>query len=160
MPGSLQKRGPRPCGRKGAACEGRPRASSLSSGRFAGNHRHTFGRTIPAKCIQSHRAKAVSRETLSCLCFSVWVNTLCSLLISAALQDGERLFAFLDDLYIVCKPERVGAVHELLRHWLWVHSGISLHAGKTKVWNRSGVSPHEDARLRPVRLRPIRVYST
>ena len=22
---------------------------------------------------------------------------------------------------------------------LWVHSGISLHAGKTKVWNRSGV---------------------
>ena len=80
MPGSLQKRAPRPCGRKGAACEGRPRASSLSSGHFAGNHRHTFGRTIPAKCIQSHRVKAVSRETLSCLCFSVWVNTLCSLL--------------------------------------------------------------------------------
>ena len=61
--------------------------------------------------------------------------------VSAALQDGVRLFAYLDDLYIVCRPERVGVVHELLRHWLWVHSGIPLHAGKTKVWNRSGVPP-------------------
>ena len=47
--------------------------------------------------------------------------------ISAALQDG----AFLDDLHIVYKLERVGAVHELLSHW--VHSGTSLHIGKTKV---------------------------
>ena len=70
--------------------------------------------------------------------------------VSAALQDGERLFAFLDDLYVVCRPERVGAVHELLRHWLWVHSGISLHAGKTKVWNRSGVPPPGCAMLQRI----------
>ena len=61
--------------------------------------------------------------------------------VSAGLRDGERLFAFHDDLYIVCRPERVGAVHDLLRRYLWQHAGISFHAGKTKVWNRSGACP-------------------
>ena len=61
--------------------------------------------------------------------------------VSAGLRDGERLFAFHDDLYIVCRPERVGAVHDLLRRYLWQHAGISLHAGKTKVWNRNGACP-------------------
>ena len=67
--------------------------------------------------------------------------------VSAALQDGERLFAYLDDLYIICRPETVGAV---LRHWLWVHSGISLHAGETKVWSRSGLPPHGRAMLQRI----------
>ena len=55
------------------------RVSSLTLGHFTGSHRHAFEKTIPAKCIQSHRAKAANRETLSCLCFFVWVNTLRSL---------------------------------------------------------------------------------
>ena len=33
--------------------------------------------------------------------------------VSASLKGGQKLFAFLDDLYIVCRPERVGAVHAL-----------------------------------------------
>ena len=41
-------------------------------------------------------------------------------------------------------------MHELLRHWLWVHSGISVHAGKTKVWNRSGVPPPGCAMLQRI----------
>ena len=61
--------------------------------------------------------------------------------VSAGLRDCERLFAFHDDLYIVCRPERVGAVHDLLRRYLWQHAGMSLHAVKTKVWNRSGACP-------------------
>ena len=61
--------------------------------------------------------------------------------VSAGLRDGERLFAFHDDLYIVYRPERVRAVHDLLRRHLWQLAGISLHAGKTKVWNRSGACP-------------------
>ena len=55
--------------------------------------------------------------------------------------EGEQLFAFLDDLYVVCKPERVGEVHGILSQKLWEHARISLHAGKTKVWNKSGVEP-------------------
>ena len=67
--------------------------------------------------------------------------------VSASLREGERLFAFLDDLYIVCRPERVGAVHNLLETHLWDHAGISLHARKTRVWNRSGHCPPACAAL-------------
>ena len=67
--------------------------------------------------------------------------------VSASLREGERLFAFLDDLYIVCRPERVGAVHALLERHLWDHAGNSLHAGKTSVWNRSGHCPPACAAL-------------
>ena len=61
--------------------------------------------------------------------------------VRAELEEGEKLFACLDDLYIVCAPGRVGEVHDLLKRHLWGHSKISIHAGKTKVWNRSGTFP-------------------
>ena len=61
--------------------------------------------------------------------------------VRAELEEGEKLFAYLDDLYIVCAPGRVGEVHDLLKKHLWGHSKISIHAGKTKVWNRSGTFP-------------------
>ena len=59
----------------------------------------------------------------------------------AGLREGERLFAYLDHLYVVCKPDRVGAVHEFRRVHLWDKCRISLHAGKTRVWNKSGTYP-------------------
>ena len=73
----------------------------------------------------------MSKETLSCLSFFAWVNTQRSL--PQPRCKMARLFAYLDDSYIICRPARVGAVHKLLRHWLWVHSGISLHTGKQGV---------------------------
>ena len=63
------------------------------------------------------------------------------------LREGERLFAYLDDLYILCQPERVGDVHGLLQQHLWNHTRISLRAGKTKVWNRNGVEPNRMCRI-------------
>ena len=33
------------------------------------------------------------------------------------LHAGERLFAFLDDVYVVTTPDRVGAVHAILQVW-------------------------------------------
>ena len=57
------------------------------------------------------------------------------------LREGERLFTYLDDLYIICQPDRVGEVHGLSQQHLWNHTRISLDSGKTKVWNRSGVEP-------------------
>ena len=61
--------------------------------------------------------------------------------VSARLEAGEKLFAYLDDLYIVCSPGRLGAVHSLLEQHLRQRSGISVNAGKTKVWNRGAAFP-------------------
>ena len=53
---------------------------------------------------------------------------------------GERLFASLDDVYVVTTPERVGAVHAILSGELWPQSRIS-HGGKTQVWERGWHPP-------------------
>ena len=63
--------------------------------------------------------------------------------ISRRLRPGERLFAFLDDIWFVTKPERVGDVHSLAECELWREAGIQVHTGKTHVWNRSGTKPQE-----------------
>ena len=61
--------------------------------------------------------------------------------VAKELREGEKLFAYQDDLYIICQPDRVGEVHALSQKHLWNYTGISLHSGKTKIWNRSGVEP-------------------
>ena len=55
---------------------------------------------------------------------------------SERLEAGEYLFAYLDDLYVVCRPARVGDVHSILQQELFFHAHISIHQGKTKVWNQ------------------------
>ena len=67
--------------------------------------------------------------------------------VQASLRPSERLFAFLDDIYIVCKPDRVDDVHTLLENALWDHARIQVHVGKTKVYNRAGVCPEACDRL-------------
>ena len=57
------------------------------------------------------------------------------------LLPTEKLLAFLDDVYVVCAPERVAVVHGALREELWRHAGIRVHNGKTQLWNRSGRRP-------------------
>ena len=61
--------------------------------------------------------------------------------INAGLAEGESLFAFLDDLYVLCSPERVKEVHSLIKQQLWSVANIQVHQSKTKVWNRAGVEP-------------------
>ena len=53
---------------------------------------------------------------------------------------GERLFAFLDDVYVVCAPERVSFLHSRLRTALWDFARIRIHAEKTQVWIEQGRS--------------------
>ena len=54
----------------------------------------------------------------------------------------ERIaFAYLDDVYAVCRPDRVGAIFAILEQELQAHAEIRLHLGKTQVWNRGGVTP-------------------
>ena len=57
------------------------------------------------------------------------------------LLPSEKVFAFLDDVYVICAPHRVLAVHRILEEELQNHAQISLHHGKTQVWNRAGVPP-------------------
>ena len=57
------------------------------------------------------------------------------------LRPGERIFAFLDDVCIVCHPERVETVVSILAPELWAHAQIQVHEGKTQVWNRAGEEP-------------------
>ena len=61
--------------------------------------------------------------------------------VQASLLEGERLFAFLDDIYIVCAPSRVGEVCLLLQRHLLEQTGIQVHQGKTKIWNAGGLKP-------------------
>ena len=56
------------------------------------------------------------------------------------LCDGERLLAFLDDIYLATPPARVGPAYTAAQQKLWIHAGIRVHTGKTKVWNR-GIRP-------------------
>ena len=63
--------------------------------------------------------------------------------VARRLHPTERLFAFLDDLYVVCRPDRVVDVHHILAVELWSHAKIQIQHGKTQVWNRGGVEPTE-----------------
>ena len=58
--------------------------------------------------------------------------------VQAQLKEGERLFAFLDDIYVVCSPDRIGQIYLFLEEQLRVKTGISIQQGKTKLWNAAG----------------------
>ena len=54
------------------------------------------------------------------------------LAVSRQLRPNERLFAFLDDIYLTTKPDRVGAGYAILEQELRVHACIRVHR-KTKI---------------------------
>ena len=47
----------------------------------------------------------------------------------------------LDDVYVICRPSRVQEVFQLLETELRSRASISIHLGKTKLWNAGGLSP-------------------
>ena len=61
--------------------------------------------------------------------------------VQRSFRDGERMLAYLDDIYIVTSPDRVGVVIASLQEQLFRHARIRLHGGKTQVWNRAGIRP-------------------
>ena len=61
--------------------------------------------------------------------------------VQRTLQEGEALFAYLDDVYAVCSPARARPILDALTMALGTHCGIGVHMGKTRVWNRGGVEP-------------------
>ena len=67
--------------------------------------------------------------------------------VARQLNAVEELFAFLDNTNVICSLECVGDIHFLLQQELWRHSRMSLHLGKTQVWNRAGFEPRACAEL-------------
>ena len=64
---------------------------------------------------------------------------------------GRKAFVcYLDDLCVICRPDRVQAVHQTMVQELWDHARISLHHGETKVWNRGGIAPSGWSNLQQV----------
>ena len=61
--------------------------------------------------------------------------------VAAQLRPGEQVFAFLDDVYIVCRPDRASLLFNLVQQELHAQCGISVNLGKTKVYNRAGIQP-------------------
>ena len=59
----------------------------------------------------------------------------------AQLQPGEYLFAYLDDVYVVCRPERAREVYDIVRTSIANHAYVQVNQGKTKMFNRAGVRP-------------------
>ena len=56
--------------------------------------------------------------------------------VASRLEKGERLFAFLDDLYVLCDPTRVLDVYAILQQELSRHAGIQIHQGRRKSGTR------------------------
>ncbi len=61
--------------------------------------------------------------------------------VAASLLPGEDLAAFLDDVYVLCRPERVRVVYNALEEASHRVAGIALHTGKTRIWNRNQNPP-------------------
>ena len=77
--------------------------------------------------------------------------------VTSRLEESERLFAYLDDLHVMCDPKRVAEAHSILDKELWRHARIQVHQGKTKIWNKGGLAPvgWEDLELRTRVVDPV-----
>ena len=76
---------------------------------------------------------------LSCLFCFLWGQHDALVAIQNRLEPGERLLAFLDDIYAVDeRPDRTEAVYTAIEQELRTHTGVQ---GKTQVWNKAGVTP-------------------
>ena len=60
---------------------------------------------------------------------------------SRELSGSEKLLAYLDDICVITKSDRVGDVYTAVRQNLWIHACVSINNGKTKVWNAAGHKP-------------------
>ena len=79
-----------------------------------------------------------------------------------SLLPDEKLFAYLDDLYVVCAPERVVPIFKLFAQALEEHTRIQVHLGKiqdalqtaaelvdphARVWRGHGISEEQGIRV-------------
>ena len=75
--------------------------------------------------------------------------------VQAGLRDGEAVFAFLDDVYVVALPDRVRELYAAVEVALWRHAHVQLNRAKTRIWNAAGEEPANIGDLRPVGGDPV-----
>ena len=61
--------------------------------------------------------------------------------VQAQLLDGEAVFAYLDDVYVLAAPERIRELYDAVARTLWGRARVQLNRGKTRVWNAAGEEP-------------------
>ena len=102
---------------------------------------YVCGKMRKAWCTQSTKEKEGSRDNPLVPSSSQWDSTTRCRQSMRACGVHERLFAHLDDTWLVSKPERVGDLHNSAERELWDRARIRIHSGKSHVWNRSGRKP-------------------
>ena len=55
------------------------------------------------------------------------------------LSPHDQLLAFLRDIHVVGRLQRVVDIHNILRAQLWHHARIQIHQGEPQAWDRGGV---------------------
>ena len=94
-------------------------------------------------------------RTSSSSCWASWASWADEKIRAMYLEEvAEHLCAFLDDIYLLCPPERVVPLYKLLSETLARVAGIRLHQGKTKVWNKAGTAPENVQELGPEACQP------
>ena len=66
--------------------------------------------------------------------------------IQSQLQPGERVYAYLDDIYVVTSPARVRSCYNLFSEVLDRICHIQVNRGKLVAWNRSGLPAPAEVR--------------
>ena len=61
--------------------------------------------------------------------------------VSTQLHPGERIFAFLDDIYLVAPRHRAAEVYKLMARTLEQRAGIKADIGKAAAWSKNGGPP-------------------
>ena len=82
----------------------------------------------------STREREESKGMLFCLFSSVGQHAALEA-IQRGMSPDEKLLAFLDDLFVVSKPQTVETLHSAAQREVWAHCRIRVHGGKTHVWN-------------------------
>ena len=55
------------------------------------------------------------------------------------LEPGELVLAYIDDVYVLTRPERVRAVYDMVAEVLLRVCSIQVNQGKLVAWNRTGL---------------------
>ena len=98
------------------------------------------GQMKMVRCTPSTREREESKGMLSCLFSSVWAKQEA---IQRGMSPDEKLLAFLDDLYVVSRPQRVGTLHSVAQRELWAHCRMRVHGCKTHTNQRRATGCRE-----------------
>ena len=112
---------------------------------------------IDAQGVTHHIAQANGGEQGDPL-----MPALCSLAQQPALEEvqsqlrgGEALFAYLDDTYVVCTPERACELYKVYRRALWAHARVELNRSKHAFGMPPGRSLLASPRCKQTRTPPF-----